>query len=292
MIQNILEDITSNKSKFVDHDFAEIAYDESNMLVVLCHGFQGSQYDMLTIMRSLKEMLPRANYLLSRSNEGNTEGDIEAMGERLSKEIKGYIHHYLDTEKAIINFIGHSMGGIIARCSLKHLNQEFSQQFGFFCSLSSPHLGYLNGVDSMIKAGLWMIKKFKPVQSLSQLSMEDHKNRRNTLIYRLSESGSLRNFRKIILLSSYEDSYVAWHSARILKHHSTKKNEAITIESEMVEKILGNRPVHRIDVNFEVKEKNLDSFIGRTAHINLIVQESLFKIINSTLTELFDITKQ
>ena len=60
----------------------------------------------------------------------------------------------------------------------------------------------------------------------------------------------------------------------------------------MVENILGNRPVHRIDVNFEVKEKNLDSFIGRTAHINLIVQESLFKIINATLNELFDITKQ
>lgn len=93
------------------------------MLVVMCHGFQGSQYDMLTTMRSLKEILPRANYLLSRANEENTEGDIEAMGERLSKEIKGYIHHYLDAEKVIINFIGHSMGGIIARSSLRHLNQ-------------------------------------------------------------------------------------------------------------------------------------------------------------------------
>ena len=34
-------------------------------------------------------------------------------------------------------------------------------------------------------------------------NMYNWKNRRNTLIYRLSESGSLRNFRKIILLSSY-----------------------------------------------------------------------------------------
>lgn len=48
----------------------------------------------------------------------------------------------------------------------------------------------------------------------------------------------------------------------------------------MVENILGNSPVHRLDVNFNIKTKNLDNFIGRTAHINLIVQDSLFKIVN------------
>lgn len=50
------------------------------------------------------------------------------------------------------------MGGIIARASLKHL-KEYEKQFGFFCSLSSPHLGYLNGTDGMIKAGLWVMRK-------------------------------------------------------------------------------------------------------------------------------------
>lgn len=55
------------------------------MLIVMCHGFQGSQYDMYMLMRNLKETLPLAKYLLSKANEGNTEGDIEAMGERLGK---------------------------------------------------------------------------------------------------------------------------------------------------------------------------------------------------------------
>lgn len=59
----------------------------------------------------------------------------------------------------------------------------------------------------------------------------------------------------------------------------------------MASNILGDQPIHRIDVNFNVQTKNLDSFIGRTAHINLIIQQSLFKIVNSTLPELFDITK-
>jgi hypothetical protein len=48
--------------------------------------------------------------------------------------------------------------------------------------------------------------------------------------------------------------------------------------------------VHRLDINFNIKKtKNLDSFIGRTAHINLIVQESFLKIIQTALPKLFDI---
>ena len=193
------------------------------MLVVMCHGYQGSQYDMIILLRSLKEVLPLANYMLSKVNEAETDGNIDDMGERLAKEIEAYIHHYLDPEKVIINFLGHSMGGVIARSSLKHLQPNYENQFGFFCSLSSPHLGYLNGVDNMIKAGLWVIRKFKPaIQSLNQLSMEDNRNRRSTFMYRLSSNGTLRKFRKIILLSSYEDSYVAWHSARISKTQSNR----------------------------------------------------------------------
>jgi hypothetical protein len=30
--------------------------------------------------------------------------------------------------------------------------------------------------------------------------------------------------------------------------------------------------VHRLDINFNVQSNNLDSFIGRTAHINLIIR--------------------
>ena len=46
--------------------------------------------------------------------------------------------------------------------------------------------------------------------------------------------------------------------------------------------------VHRLDVNFNVKTNNLDSFIGRTAHINLIIRENLFKMLGITLPKLFD----
>lgn len=92
------------------------------------------------------------------------------MGEKLADEIKRHIKGFMDEEKVIINFVGHSMGGIIARASFQHL-MKYKDQFGFYCSLSSPHLGYLNGVDNKIKAGLWVLRKWKPIVSLDQLSM-------------------------------------------------------------------------------------------------------------------------
>ena len=61
----------------------------------------------------------------------------------------------------------------------------------------------------------------------------------------------------------------------------------------MQKNILGNNiygaSIHRLDVNFNVKTNNLDSFIGRTAHINLIIKENLFKILNITIPKLFDL---
>ena len=83
----------------------------------------------------------------------------------------------MNEDEVIISMAGHSMGGIIARSSLKHLPKKFDK-FGFYCSLSSPHLGYLNGVDQKIMAGLWVIDKIKPVLSLKQLSMKDNSNPR------------------------------------------------------------------------------------------------------------------
>jgi len=41
--------------------------------------------------------------------------------------------------------------------------------------------------------------------------------------------------------------------------------------------------VHRIDVNFNVKTNDLDSFIGRKAHIELIIREKLFKNLGINL---------
>ena len=54
------------------------------MLVVLCHGYQGSSYDMGLIKRWIQLQLPDAYYLVSKSNEYDTDGDIQKMGFNLA----------------------------------------------------------------------------------------------------------------------------------------------------------------------------------------------------------------
>jgi surfactin synthase thioesterase subunit len=111
--------------------------------------------------------------MVSTANEMSTDGDIGSMGIRLADEIRIYLaKHFEDPSDAILNFVGHSMGGIIARASLQHL-QQLKTELGFFFSLSSPHIGYLSGVDTMVKTGLWVMRKMNKVLSLDQLSMED-----------------------------------------------------------------------------------------------------------------------
>lgn len=263
-------------------------YEERNMLVVLCHGFQGSSYDMKIIQRGVKEALPLAEYLLSTCNECDTDTDIDQMGQKLAEEIRKYIRREgLPEREIILNFVGHSMGGIIARACLKYI-PEYHGRLGFYCSLSSPHLGYNHGTDGMIKAGLWIMRKvMKETKSLDQLSMSDSDKPEDTFLYHLSKTGHLKDFSKVILISSAEDSYVPWHSARI-SGYKTKSNSS-KVDNEMVSNILSDQTIHRLDINFAVEKNDLDGFIGRKAHINLIVNDSILKLVNAVIPRLFDL---
>lgn len=39
----------------------------------------------------------------------------------------------------------------------------------------------------------------------------------------------------------------------------------------MANQIVGDSTIHRIDVNFACQKSDLDGFIGRKAHINLLI---------------------
>jgi hypothetical protein len=58
----------------------------------------------------------------------------------------------------------------------------------------------------------------------------------------------------------------------------------------MVNNLLGNIPLevlYRLDVNFNISENNLDSYIGRTAHILFLENEELMKMIVSRYKDFF-----
>jgi hypothetical protein len=80
-IENVLKELSElRKIEFKK----KIIYDERDMLVVFCHGFQASSLDMEMLKREVTKMLPVAHLHISMGNEMNTETDIHVMGIKLA----------------------------------------------------------------------------------------------------------------------------------------------------------------------------------------------------------------
>lgn len=63
-------------------------------LFVLVHGFQGTNQDMKMFKNQISLIFPEGVFLLSKSNEKQTDGDIEQMGQNLATEVKEFVEMY------------------------------------------------------------------------------------------------------------------------------------------------------------------------------------------------------
>lgn len=141
--------------------------------------------------------------LSSVYNEDMTEGDIEESGIRLANEVSNYIRENCPGDSmGQISFIGHSLGGLIIRASLVYL-EEYSFKFEQFMSLSTPHLGFGQNSSKLVGAGIWVIKKWKKVKSLQQMTMSDSKEKTETFMYNLSTRVGLNWFKILTFVGSY-----------------------------------------------------------------------------------------
>lgn len=263
---------------------------------VLVHGFQGSLYDMRLLKNNISVTYGDAVLLCSGANQDNTEGDISEMGRRLADEVLTFIDEWCPGNTlSKLSFIGHSLGGIIVRTALKHLDRV-SNKLHSFISLSSPHLGYMHSVNKLIDAGIWVLKKWRKSICLQQLTMTDTRDPRKSFLFELSLHPGLQRFQHVCLVSSYQDQYAPFDSARIELNSSSYFNKAggsqgaPSCYEQMAFNILGKVPPHkltRIDVHFRIPERTLDSFIGRTAHIQFLECQPLMKMILRSYTYLF-----
>lgn len=73
------------------------------------------------------------------------------MGKNLSEEIKNYVATWSFTDKLVVSFIAHSLGGLIVRAALPYLDYDFHT----LMTLGSPHLGYVTNDRPLIKFGMW-----------------------------------------------------------------------------------------------------------------------------------------
>ena len=260
-------------------------------LIVLVHGFEGNSNDMRILKNEIGLINPSIVFLPSAANQEDTGADIISMGKKLATEVKSYIKEWnngLIFKK--ISFIGHSIGGVIIRAALPNL-EEFKDKFWFYISLSSPHLGYVYSDSTLIKTGMWVLKRWKGSKSLEQFMQNDNKDLNETCLYKLSEYNGLNWFKYVYLLSSHQDNYSPYESSRIQFNSSTLSNDKKSenyknMACNILSKITNNT-LRRIDVNFVIQEKNFDTFIGRTAHIQFLENTDFMKIMFYNIEDLF-----
>jgi len=260
-------------------------------LIVLVHGFQGSSFDVRRIRNNIAMVRPDTVLMCSTLNEGETEGEIIEMGRRLASEIKSYIEEWCPMRLLKkISFVGHSLGGLIIRAALPFLS-EHSGLMHFFMSFSSPHLGYMYSNSSLFNAGMWVLKKWRKSACLAQLSMADSYDMRECFLYKLSQETGLDWFKHLCLVSSYQDKYSPFESARIeIGPEAMKETQKAKVYTEMAENILNKLSidkVHRIDVNYLIKGQSFDSWIGRSAHIEMLENDAMMQMLVYACAQFF-----
>ena len=261
-------------------------------LVICVHGLQGNQFDLRLYRIYLTLVLPhvKLDFLMAQSNQGDTFCDFNLMTDRLLAEVLEYIAE-MPSPPSKISFIGHSLGNIVIRSLVTR--PEFSHYLPRLClffSICAPHLGtrLQNGIVSM---GMWAVRKWYHSTSLLQLSLKDAPNPRDSFLYHLSEAPSMDPFNHVVLLSSSQDKYVPYHSAK-LSCVSKDGSLQSTLSLEMMQNILEplrERKVNlvRISVDHSIPT-SANSLIGRAAHIAMLDSELFIeKIVTLHLVQYF-----
>ncbi|KAL4301485.1 hypothetical protein AHAS_Ahas17G0305600 [Arachis hypogaea] len=275
----------------ITHDQSEHHFHVLN-IVVFVHGFQGHHLDLRLVRNQWVLIDPEVEFLMSEANEDRTASDdFRIMGQRLAKEVISFVKRKMDkaSNSGILgdihlSFVGHSMGNLIIRSALADsLMEPYLRYLYTYMSISGPHLGYLYSSNSLFNSGLWLFKKLKGTQCIHQLTFTDDPHFQNTFLYKLSKQKTLEYFRNIILISSPQDGYIPYHSARIescpaaSNDRSKKGRMFIEMLNDILDQVRVNHDEHRrvlmrCDVNFDVSSygKNLNSFVGRAAHIEFL----------------------
>lgn len=258
-------------------------------LIVLVHGFQGSSNDMRVIKNLLYVNFPNNMYLCSDYNENDTESSIYVLGEKLAKEVNDYLKENCVMQLGRLSFIGHSLGGLIIRAALPHL-EDFSEKMHLFMSLCSPHLGIIEGCSKLIRAGLWVLNNFKKCESLKQLSFADAINVEECAIFKLANEKGCEWFNHMVVVSSPQDLYTPHYSARVETHQELEKyGRKGKLLHKMAKNILqGRERIHRIDVDFNLPGNNFDNWIGRAGHIEFLENHTFINTLIFLHPELFE----
>ncbi len=261
-------------------------------LVICVHGLQGNQFDLRLYRVFLQMVLPQIkfDFLMAHSNQSDTFCDFNSMTDKLLEEVVRYVKD-MPTPPSKVSFIGHSLGSIIIRSLVTRPEFAFLQaKLHLFISICSPHLG-TKLQTGIVSLGMWAVRRWYNSTSLLQLSLKDAPNPRDSFLYHLSEAPSMEYFRHIVLLTSPQDKYVPYQSAKLASVASDGSLQS-TVCLEMMQNIL--EPLRQARVNLvrvsvdHSLPVSANSIIGRAAHIAMLDSELFIeKFVSLHLSQYF-----
>ncbi|CAE7775115.1 fam135b [Symbiodinium sp. CCMP2456] len=151
-------------------------------------------------------------------------------------------------------------GGLIVRSAIPHL-QEFKDKMFTFITFSSPHVGYFLKNISLFHLGLKVLQSWRGSQCLTQLSMADADDPRQTMIYKPPGLFRIQYFQNVVLVSCASDSYGPFDSARVEIGNMLGMHTSQQAYQEIVQNLWKNvKPerVFRFDVNFHIPAARLE----------------------------------
>ena len=287
------EEMTKEKP-FVHHPGIPTFDDDSENyrgphLIVMQHGWYASSFDMRLLRAFALLLFPRAVVLSPQSNEDNTGGSIGPMGQRLAHEVHNFIKHRCheltdpDPNVGRISFIGHSAGSIITRTALTApVFAPYLPKLHAFISLSSSHCGNLFVPSTLISGGMWALQRLHHSTFMNELQLLDDKDMTKTFMYNLSKAKGFELFRYVVLVGSCQDSYVPMHTAqatipRPAEAAQQSGNMYVQMAANLMQPITSKTPDHpkqttvvRMTLDHKFTQTNLDTVIGRAAHLAYI----------------------
>ncbi|KAI8922621.1 putative serine esterase-domain-containing protein [Entophlyctis helioformis] len=189
-------------------------------LIVFVHGLLGSSFDFRQYRNRFSSYLvqlgvPKSMFMLltSTSYEDDTFQDIETMASRLASEVSAFINGQKRHIKTI-SFVCHSLGGIIARCALrKAAFQPLIARLHTFFTLASPHLSLALHQNTIINSVMGIYQTISRSKCIGQLTLCDHPDPRQTLLFQLASDATIRHFKRVIMFASKQDKYVPFEGA-------------------------------------------------------------------------------
>ena len=246
-------------------------------LVICVHGLQGNQYDLRLYQVYLQLALPQVKleFMLAQSNQADTFSDFNLLTDRLLHEVLDYIKE-MPSAPAKISFIGQSLGNIIIRNLITR--PEFTHlqcKLHVLLSICGPHLG-TRFQQGLISTGMWLMRKWYNSTSLLQLSLKDAQNPRDSFLYHLSETATFEHFRHVILLTSHQDKYVPYQSAKlgpVVRDGSLQNDLGFEMAQSILEPMQQAKVnLVRVSVDFAMPT-SANSVLGRAAHIAMLDSE-------------------